>query len=91
MEKDNNMIALRSGYYFMIFDIDDVPFWEQLVNTNKRVSLDGVECDLYEVLNDNEEYIVKYDGYYLQKYSWAEERNGQLYSRLKGFNNKGFE
>lgn len=42
------MIALRSGYYFMIFDIDDVPFWEQLVNTNKRVSLDGVECDLYE-------------------------------------------
>ena len=49
MEKDNNMIALRSGYYFMIFDIDDVPFWEQLVNTNKRVSLDGVECDLYEV------------------------------------------
>ena len=53
----------------------------------KCIDVNKVECDLYELLNGNKEYIEKYDGNYMQKYSWAEERNGQLYSKY----NKGWE
>ena len=53
----------------------------------KCIDVSKVECDIYELLNGNEEYIEKYDGHYMQKYSWAEDRNGQLFSKY----NKGWE
>lgn len=69
------------------FDISDI-----IISRGKYkcIDVDKVECDLYEVLNGNEEYIIKYNGYYMQKYSWAEDRNGQLYYKLISCDNKDF-
>jgi hypothetical protein len=66
------------------FDIADIIISK---GKYKCIDVNKVECDLYELLNGNEEYIDKYSGQYLHKYSWAEERNGQLYSKIR----KGWE
>lgn len=39
-----------------------------------------VECDLYSILDGKVEDLRNYGGCYLQEYSWAEARNGQLTS-----------
>lgn len=39
-----------------------------------------VDCDLYQMLDGNRAAIEKYNGEYLKRYSWAEERNAQLYA-----------
>ena len=44
----------------------------------KYIHTDQVECDLYQMLAGDEEVIARYEGKYLQRYSWAEERNAQL-------------
>ena len=44
----------------------------------KYIRTDLVECDLYRMLNGDEKTIRQYSGSYLQRYSWAEERNAQL-------------
>lgn len=43
---------------------------------------DQVECDLYRIMAGDREAARKYDGQYMQEYSWAEDRNGQLYRML---------
>lgn len=48
---------------------------------HRFLRVDQVECDLYRILADDENAIQKYSGQYLQEYSWAEERNAQLYWR----------
>ncbi|MCI7107352.1 MAG: response regulator [Agathobacter sp.] len=45
----------------------------------KFLCTDQVECDLYQMLSGDEGAISKYSGVYLRRYSWAEERNAQLY------------
>ena len=60
------------------FDIGDIIISK---GRYKCIDVNKVECDLYELLNGNEEYTRKYTGYYMQKYSWAEERNGELYTK----------
>lgn len=50
---------------------------------NRRfLRVEKVNCDLYRILSGDQEAMKKYAGQYLQEYSWAEERNGQLYSML---------
>ncbi len=44
----------------------------------KFLRTDEVECDLYRMLSGDTEVIERYSGAYLQKFSWAEERNAQL-------------
>ncbi len=47
---------------------------------NRRaLRIDQVECDLYRILSGDREAARVYDGQYLREYSWAEDRNGQLY------------
>lgn len=47
---------------------------------NRRyLRTDQVDCDLYRIQANEENAIKKYSGQYLQEYSWAEDRNGQLY------------
>lgn len=41
-----------------------------------------VDCDLYRILDGDAEAAKKYAGEYLREYSWAEDRNGQLYRML---------
>ncbi len=50
---------------------------------NRRALLtEQVDCDLYRILDGDEQAAKLYDGQYLQEYSWAEDRNGQLYRML---------
>lgn len=52
---------------------------------NRRyLKTDEVECDLYRILAGDKQMARKYNGEYLREYSWAEERNGQLYWMLRG-------
>lgn len=44
----------------------------------KYIDTEQVECDLYQMLDGNEEIINRYVGNYLKRYSWAEERIPQL-------------
>lgn len=47
---------------------------------NRRyLCTDQVDCDLYRILSGDSNTMRKYSGAYLEEYSWAEERNGQLY------------
>ena len=50
---------------------------------NRRaIRVDQVDCDLYRILEGDKETARLYGGQYLQEYSWAEDRNGQLYGML---------
>ena len=87
---DNNTQSLfRMTFKRMMTMLEDFDIADIIISKGKYKCIDAnkVECDLYELLNGNEEYIGKYTGYYMQKYSWAEERNGELYSKY----NKGWE
>lgn len=54
-------------------------------NGNIRfLKTDQVDCDLYRILAGDKQAAKSYGGQYLQEYSWAEERNGQLYWMLLG-------
>lgn len=48
----------------------------------RYLNTDLVDCDLYRMLDGDREVIKNYQGEYLRRYSWAEERNAQLY-RIK--------
>lgn len=50
---------------------------------NRRyLKVDAVSCDLYRILSGDKQAARKYNGEYLSEYSWAEERNAQLYKLL---------
>lgn len=55
---------------------------------NRRyLKANQVDCDLYRILSGDRQAAQKYDGEYMREYSWAEDRNGQLYRMifLNGF------
>lgn len=41
-------IALKSGYYFMIFNKSDIPFFNELELVNYQVKKDNITYDVYE-------------------------------------------
>lgn len=87
---DNNTQSLfRMTFKRMMTMLEGFDIADIIISKGKYKSIDvnKVECDLYELLNGNKEYIEKYTGHYMQRYSWAEERNGELYSIF----NKGWE
>lgn len=50
---------------------------------NRRfIRTDQVDCDLYRILAGDKQAARKYAGEYMREYSWAEERNVQLYRML---------
>lgn len=52
---------------------------------NRRfLRTDEVDCDFYRILAEDRQEARKYKGEYLWEYSWAEERNSQLYWMLRG-------
>ena len=55
--------------------IEDIIFTE---GRKKYIKKELIECDLYQILEEDESKISKYNGEYLKNYSWAEYRNGQL-------------
>jgi two-component SAPR family response regulator len=51
-------------------------------NSRRFICVDKVECDLYKILDGDKMEAQKYNGQYLDEYSWAESRNGQLYRMI---------
>ncbi len=61
-----------------------------LIITNghtKCINTELVECDLYQMMQGDTDAIADYNGYYLHRFSWAEERNAQLF-QIKNGNSK---
>lgn len=59
---------------------------EQLILTKGRkryINKEMIDCDLYRILDGDQETLSLYAGEYMKEYSWAETRNGQL-QRLIG-------
>lgn len=55
-----------------------------MTSENRRyLKTDKVDCDLYMVLEGDKQAARKYNGAYLQEYSWSEERNAQLHNMLR--------
>lgn len=50
--------------------------------SHRYIRREMVECDLYSILEGDPGAAKKYAGEYLREYSWAEDRNGQLYRML---------
>ncbi len=52
-----------------------------LVSDGRRRYIDTkmVDCDLYRILAGEKKPLIKYNGEYMRRYSWAEERNAWLW------------
>lgn len=51
IDKGKKMIAIKSGYYFMLFEKDKVPFFDDLEKTNRIVNMDNKNYSLYQATN----------------------------------------
>ncbi|MBQ2446493.1 MAG: response regulator [Oscillospiraceae bacterium] len=74
----------RMTYKRLADALEEEGLGELLISSGTRRALrtDQVDCDLYRILAGDEQTARLYDGQYLQEYSWAEDRNGQLYFML---------
>lgn len=55
-----------------------VPDLLQARGNTRYLDMEQVDCDLYRMLDGDQETIASYSGTYLRRYSWAEERTAQL-------------
>ena len=76
----------RMTYMRLVNDLREAGIGHILTSEGNRraIRVDQVECDLYRILKGDAEAAKAYGGQYLREYSWAEERNGQLYRMLLG-------
>ena len=81
---DNNTLSLfRMTFKRMISMLEGYGIADIIISKGKYkcIDMNKVQCDLYELLGGNEEYMAKYTGRYMQKYSWAEETLSLLLER----------
>lgn len=80
----NAQSLFRVTYKRLLDALDSAGIGDIVVSENHRryVDVNKIECDLYDMLRGDKAAINKYDGRYMQEYSWAEERNGQLIRML---------
>lgn len=88
-EKQNDASTqslLRMTYKRLVATLEDAGAGHILASEGNRryLKTDEVDCDLYHILAGDRQAARKYDGEYLREYSWAEERNSQLYWMLRG-------
>lgn len=50
-KEDRRKIALKSGYYFNLYNKDNIPFFDELKKTDKIISIDNQKYSLYEAPN----------------------------------------
>ena len=82
---DSNAQSLFRMTYKRLVDIlEEVGCGDIIVSQGNRRYLraNEVECDLYQIFSGDSLAARKYNGEYMQEYSWAEERNGQLFHML---------
>lgn len=83
--KDANAQSLFRMTYKRLADaLDEAGIGHIITSEGNRrfLRVDQVDCDLYRILSGDEQAARKYNGQYMQEYSWAEERNGQLHRML---------
>lgn len=56
--KKEEKIAVKSGYYFMIFDISDIPHYDRLELKDYKVKLDDKVYDLYDARTWSDAEII---------------------------------
>lgn len=74
----------RMTYKRLVVALESVGVDDVVATTENRRYLKTaqVDCDLYRILAGDKQEARKYSGEYLREYSWAEERNAQLYWML---------
>ena len=88
-EKSNDPSAqslLRMTYKRLLATLEEAGAGHILASEGNRrfIRVDEVDCDLYRILAGDRQEARKYNGEYLREYSWAEDRNSQLYWMLRG-------
>ena len=80
----NAQSLFRVTYKRLVDALEDVGIGDIITTKESRrfLRVDQVECDLYRILSSDKQEALKYDGRYMEEYSWAENRNGQLYHML---------
>ena len=87
-EKDNSRFRVTMKRLMDILKeagIEDIIFTG---GRKKYIRKERVTCDLYQILEEDESKINKYNGEYMKRYSWAEYRNGQLTKLSHMYDNK---
>ncbi len=79
---DENTSALyRTTAKRLIETLKSAGISDILCTDGRRRYIDAnlVECDLYQIIKGDEEPLRKYNGEYLRRYGWAEEKNAWLW------------
>ena len=82
----NTQSLMRMTYKRLADVLEDVGAGHIIDSRDNRRFLrtEYVDCDLYRILKGDKQAAKVYAGQYLQEYSWAEERNSQLYWMVFG-------
>ena len=75
--------ALFRNTYKRLLDALKILNIDNIVKSDARkkyINMDNVECDLFKILKGDLTPLENYNGEYMKKYSWAEEKNALLYS-----------
>lgn len=82
----NTQALMRMTYKRLADALEEAGIGHIIATRENRRYLrtEEVDCDLYRILNGDRQAASTYGGQYLQDYSWAEERNSQLYWMLFG-------
>lgn len=74
----------RMTYKRLADTLEEAGIGEILFSSGNRryLKAEQIDCDLYRILSGDNQAAKRYAGQYLNEYSWAEERNGQLYRML---------
>ena len=81
-EDENTKTLYRVTFYRMLEVLKRVNAEHIVVSKGRKkyICKEEVECDLYHILDGEESAIECYAGDYMQRFSWAETRNAQLFS-----------
>ncbi|MDO4745698.1 MAG: response regulator [Bacillota bacterium] len=84
--EENTQSLFRVTYKRVVDALSEAGVEDLLTTSENRryLQTDRVDCDLYRILAGDERAAKKYNGVYLQEYSWSEERNAQLHHMLMG-------
>lgn len=85
-ENTNTQSLLRMTYKRLVDTLEDRGAGHIVASDGniRFLKTDQVDCDLYRILAGDKQEAKKYGGQYLQEYTWAEEKNAQLYWMLLG-------
>ncbi|MGN0134939.1 MAG: response regulator [Anaerotignum sp.] len=80
----NTQSLFRMTYKRLVDALEEAGIGDIIISreNHRYIRVDQVECDLYRILSGDKEAAKKYAGSYLREYSWAEERNAQLFRML---------